>query len=86
MADNRMWLIHRPTRLGVMIGRRNGLGWDKAPEQEDVQRFFEYLKINPEGSQDDFFLAMEDCATVDCFSNWKYGKNEIDGFMEFIFT
>ena len=86
MANNRMWLIHKPTQLGVMLGKRMAWGWYSAPEQEKLQSFFEYLEHNPEGSQDDFILAMEDCTGSSCFNDWQYTSENVDGFMKFIFT
>lgn len=86
MANNRMWLIHKPTKLGVMIGKRMLGGWYGAPEQAELQRFFSYLEYADEGRQDDFILAMEDCTDSSCFDNWKYTDETTNGFRKFIFT
>jgi len=83
MANNRMFLIHKPTRLGVMLGKRMAWGWYKAPEQSELMRFFEYLENNPKESQDDFILAMEDCTESTCFDEWRYTSETVDGFTVF---
>jgi len=87
MANNRMWLIHRPTKLGIMLGKRLGFGWYKPPETKELERFYEYLEKNmdSEQSQDDFVLAMEDCSNNSCFDNWDYTNTFIDGFRLFKF-
>jgi len=69
-----------------MLGKRMRWGWYKAPKQKEVERFFEYLENNPEGSQDDFVLAMEDCSESSCFDSWRYTDETIEGFKKFIFT
>ena len=87
MANNRMWLIHRPTKLGIMLGKRLGFGWYKPPETKELERFYEYLgkNIDSEQNQDDFVLAMEDCSNSLCFDNWDYTNTFIDGFRLFKF-
>lgn len=62
MANNRMFLVHRPTGLRVYLGKRFGWGWKNVPNDlgEQLQKLFDYLRENPHGSQDDFLLAMED--------------------------
>ncbi len=83
MANNRMWLIHRESKLGVMIGKRMGWGWYNPPKQEQLMKFFEYLEKNPCESQDDFVLAMEDCSNSNCFDGWRYTNDLIEGFRVF---
>lgn len=82
MANNRMFLVHKPTKLGVMLGKRMGWGWYNAPDQKEMERFFEYLQSNSD-KQDDFILAMEDCEDSDCFDGWQYTYEKVDGFMVF---
>ena len=86
MANNRMFLVHKPSKLGIMLGKRMGWGWYGAPTKKEIQRFFKYLENNPEGSQDDFFIAMEDCSESSCFNKWNYTNEKIDGFLVFKFT
>ena len=80
-----MWLIHKPTKLGIMLGKRMGYGWYAAPEQSELNRFYEYLTENLEPTQDDFVLAMEDCSESTCFSEWDYTEERINGFAVFKF-
>lgn len=86
MANNRMWLIHKPSKLGIMLGKRMGWGWYRAPKEEEFNRFFEYLSENPDGSQDDFLLVIEDCAGSSCFGEWKYTDEKESGFSKFDFA
>lgn len=85
MADNRMWLIHRPTQLGIMLGKRMMNGWYGPPTQDESQRFFDYIN-EVSGSGDDFVLAMEDCRGSGCFDDWQYAPDFVAGFRKFIFT
>jgi len=89
MANNRMFLIHKPSKLGIMLGKRLGWGWYGAPDKSEVERFYKYLSDNPEsydGSQDDFVLAMEDCTESNCFDDWRYTEQKVDGFRVFTYT
>ena len=83
MANNRMWLIHRPSKLGIKLGKRMAVGWYDAPEKDEVERFFQYLEDNSEGSQDDFILTMDDGAESSVVDNWRCTGDEIDGFRVF---
>jgi hypothetical protein len=82
MANNRMFLIHKPSKLGVMLGKRMGWGWYAAPEKEELDRFYEYLSGNEE-DQDAFIIAMEDCSESNCFDDWRYTPKKVDGFILF---
>ena len=88
MADNRMWLIHKPSKLGIMIGKRLGWGWDAYLEKNELQRFYAYLanEESDTGSGDDFILAQEDCSKSNCFDNWEYTDHKVDGFRIFEFV
>jgi len=83
MANNRMFLIHKPSKLGIMLGKRMGWGWYGAPDAFELRRFYDYLADNIEGSQDDFILAMEDCSESNCFKDWQYTNEMVEGFMVF---
>lgn len=84
MADNRMFLIHKPTRLGIMLGKRMAWGWYKAPQKNEMEAFFDYLRDDPEGDQDDFILAMEEPASIDDIINgWRCTGELRDGFRIF---
>jgi hypothetical protein len=82
MANNRMWLIHRPSQLGTLLGKRMGWGWYQAPNQKRMEKFFAYLSSHYD-DQDDFILAMEDCEDSSCFSDWQYIEEKENGFMKF---
>lgn len=80
MANNRMWLLHKPTMLAVLLGKRMAVGWYQAPDKDELERFYRYLEHHPMGSQDDFVIAMEDCSGSSVFEGWDYTREEIDGF------
>ena len=83
MANNRMFLIHKPSCLGIMLGKRMASGWYKAPDQSELERFYRHLEYDQKGSQDDFSLAMEDCSESDCFDDWEYSGETVEGFRVF---
>ena len=85
MANNRMFLIHIPSQLGIMLGKRMGRGWYDAPKKEELEAFFNYLETT-EDRQDDFTLAMEDCSESSCFDNWRYTDTKVEGFAKFDFV
>lgn len=70
MADNRLWLIYKPTGVGLLIGKRLGEGWYcKGDDMSDaLQEFYAHaLDDYPEsGDQDDFVLWRQDQP------GWKY--------------
>jgi len=84
MANNRMWLIHKPSKLGVMLGKQLDGGWYKAPEKTTLDGFYEYLELNYDDG-DNFILAMEDCKNSYCFDNWVYTEEYDNGFRKFRF-
>ena len=81
MADNRMHLIHRPTGVGVMIGKRTGHGWSGGADQEEMARFYNYVAESEEGGQDDFAMIMEDGS--ESVTNWEYAGRTREGFKLF---
>ena len=85
MADNRMWLIHKPSKLGILLGKRLGWGWDAIVEKNELQRFYAYLAFEESdtGSGDDFILSQEDCSNSSCFDNWRYTEEKVSGFRIF---
>jgi len=86
MANNRMFLIHKPSKLGVGLGKRMGWGWYNAPEKAELERFYEYLSNEipyEDGSQDDFIIAMENCSDSNCFEDWQYTGEKENGFHKF---
>jgi len=83
MANNRMFLVHKPTMLGVRLGRRGAWGWHSPDSSEELARFYLYLERNSVGSQDDFHIFMEDCGESSCYSDWSYTDDKQDGFWVF---
>lgn len=61
MANNRMYLVYRPTGDYVYLGKRMGWGWYGTPDNlaEQVLNLFDIAAENTGESQDDFLLAME---------------------------
>ena len=82
MANNRMFLIHKPSGVGIGLAKSFDTGWRGVPEQKEFQRFFDYIYGNCEWEErDDFMLAMEDG-----LQGWDYtkGRETVNGFMKFI--
>jgi hypothetical protein len=76
MANNRLWLVHRPTGAAVRLGKRLADGWYGPPSVEQMNAFFEAAGEGP--SQDDFVLALEDADGAPmCSEDWKY-EGDID--------
>ena len=86
MANNRMFLIHKPSKLGIMLGKRMGYGWYNAPEADRLNDFYEYLAESVKGEQDNFVLAMESCEGGSCFTGWNYTGEYENGFRVFEFV
>ena len=59
MANNRMYLVHKPSGLGVYLGKRMGYGWYDAPEDLGVKMNDLFEECIGEGNQDDFAIVME---------------------------
>lgn len=84
MANNRMFLVYRPTGDCVLLGKRLATGW--YTPSEDVKSISEKLtelfqkaeKECSEGkAQDDFCVAMELCDNGPLvLLNWAYGISE----------
>lgn len=89
MANNRMFLVHRPSGLTVCLGKRMGSGWYKPPTEEKMQAFYDAAEqhwVDTPGtgsSLDDFMLVLEDstdapmCGTFD-----RYGEAGPEEFRE----
>ena len=68
MANNRMYLVHVPTGVGIFLAKRMAWGWYSSEMkdknlQDRLDKFFEYLekeRIYGDGKQDDFQILMED--------------------------
>jgi hypothetical protein len=81
MANNRMYITHRPTGKSVYIGKRMGCGWYGVPENlsETVQNLFEDTEETGKCGQDDFIISMEDASEAPkCTDKWT-GRKGPDG-------
>ena len=84
MANNRMFLVHVPSGLGVHLGKRMAYGWYGADQElgERLNRFYAMLTERglEEGGnveeQDAFALAMEDADGAMEMPPWQYGEME----------
>jgi|GEM_PF-7059384 len=69
MADNRLWLIHRPTGLGIMLGKVLASPWYTAGDDmtRDMDRYFAVVAGESEdyGRAPDFILAAETAVVGD---------------------
>ena len=83
MANNRMFLIHKPSKIGIYFGKRMAAGWYDAPEKDYIERYYDYLEDNFFDTRDDLILAMEDCTDSTCFEDWNYTGEKVDGFVVF---
>lgn len=59
MANNRMYLTHRPSGLSVYLGKRMGWEWYNTPDDlaDQVRRLFECAPL--EDGHDDFCISLE---------------------------
>jgi len=61
MANNRLFLVHRPTGKHFMLGKRLGGGWYSNYSGEMEKKLSEFFnEIEGDEPQDDFCLAIED--------------------------
>lgn len=83
MANNRLWLVHRPTGKSVFLGKRMALGWylpqedQQGPIGTKLQKMFDDMDEAMDGGnallQDDFILAIEDPSGAPaCTDDWIY--------------
>lgn len=92
MANNKMYLIHKPSKVGVMLGKRMDFGWGHAPDIDLITSFYEKIAQDGVGHKDDFVLAMEDPLNENQFGEWNYDyTNNLtgltkDGFVMFEIT
>ena len=91
MANNRMFLVHRPSGLAVFLGKRMGHGWYTTDRCIGVQELFDALENEHTyyNQQDDFAVALEDAtgATL-ALGEWQYGPQwyRNDGLVQLIMT
>lgn len=63
MANNRMFLVHRPTGIAVIISKHMGWGWYNPTDEETMQAFYELTVEKSENmaEMEDICLGMESC-------------------------
>ncbi len=79
MANNRMWLVHRPTGKRVFLAKRMGWGWYDTPDDlgAKVRALLEATEEDYQ-THDDFVLAMEDTSGAPCANgDWHYEDDKI---------
>lgn len=67
MANNRMYLVHRPSGRGIFLGSRGGWGYHPPPPElsADLGALYAYVEQggwpgeDREGAQDDFAVLLE---------------------------
>jgi hypothetical protein len=59
VANNRLWLIHRPTGNSICIGSRTALGWETTLSTDAMNQFYDGCAGGAD-TQDHFMLAIED--------------------------
>ena len=64
MANNRMWLVHKPSGERVLIGKRMAIGWYHTASNEKlgamIKVFLERCELFRFEEQDSFTLELED--------------------------
>lgn len=81
MANNRMWLIHRPSQVGIMLGKNLGLGWYGQPSKKKLDHFYDYTFewcLSNAGDWEDFVLWKEH------EGGWLYGEPMDNKLRKFI--
>ena len=63
MANNRMFLLHRPSGMAVYLGKRMATGWYDAPDDagQRITTLFDMVERDHCDSED-FCIAMEDAS------------------------
>lgn len=86
MANNRMFLVYRPTGDAVFLGKRMGRGWYGTPKDlpEKILELFRRAKEAAAASerafsQDDFAVALEHGEhQPHAIDKWQYGTRDDD--------
>ncbi|MFH1236649.1 MAG: hypothetical protein V1685_07025 [Parcubacteria group bacterium] len=77
VANNRLWLVYRPTGKAVFLGKRMATGWGSTPDdvKERIEALFDHIaEVYPNHSQDDLCLAMEEnqSGNTKIETKWQY--------------
>jgi hypothetical protein len=62
MANNRMWLVHKPTGRKVLLGKRLAGNWYRSLNDADMGKCLD--GILEQAFDDEFCLAMEDVSSA----------------------
>ena len=87
MANNRMYLVHRPTKIGVMLSSRLAGAWsfNKLKTSDDFDRFYQLI-YETHGISDDFIIADEgDVYGDENIAGWVMTQKDVEGFPVFEF-
>ena len=86
MADNRMYLVHRPTGLAIHLGNRMSFGWYTTSEEIPIHKLFGALGGQQYAfKQDDFAIAMENARDAPmAIGGWMRGEPRDDGLIQMI--
>lgn len=78
MANNRMWLHHKPTGNAICLGKRMGDGWYHTGGNQTLNEFYESCHQDLDGiGTDDFILLMEDANVAPHASDdWVYDDHK----------
>lgn len=77
MANNRMFLVHEPSGIGLMLGKVLGQEWYKPPEQERFQEFYDYIYTTFGYGQEDFILVTESSENWACLHETSLGFRQL---------
>lgn len=76
MANNRMYLVHRPSGIGVCICKRMAWYWYSPVNERSMEEFFAAIAdvSRSDAEQDDVMVVMEDCSAKSRFVETEWGK------------
>lgn len=89
MANNKMFLVYRPTGDAVCVGKRMGWGvvWNPTRSKKKIELLFKKAQeaSDNEYSQDDFAIALESGENQPhILDKWTYGETPTDGLVRLI--
>ena len=59
MANNRLFIMHMPSKVCVYLGKRMASGWYDAPDRDKIQAFYDWIDAEWPDTQDQLTLAFE---------------------------
>lgn len=77
MANNRMYLVHKPTGYAFPLGKHMAGGWYGQPADMG-ESLAEYLDecFMDSGSRDSFAIAMESSDDPNVITDWEWDQEE----------